>query len=127
MAIVTLRHLLNAVARSKQVYIDWLRATVLFLSYLGVTSDLRTQCMSREEEAESMLNADTCVLTKASVGTSRQTVGNSKQPANGNRNAACSQQMEDIDEAWILGNAVWLWGCWVTSLQSAARHDRTGR
>ena len=48
------------VARSKQMYIEWLEATVLLSHLRGLTSDLGTQCLSRQQQAESILDAGAC-------------------------------------------------------------------
>ena len=53
--------------RSRQVYIKWLEATVLHLSYLWVTSDLSTQCHSRQPHANNNRNTASILTTESKL------------------------------------------------------------
>jgi hypothetical protein len=86
------------VARSRQVCINWVvEALLIILSWLGVASDLNTQRLSRQQQADNTLETGNHVLTEITVGTSRPQqapAGPSRpqQASVGNRNAAYSQQ-----------------------------------
>jgi hypothetical protein len=61
--------------------------------YLGVMSDLSTQCLSRQKQADSLLEAGNHTLTNITASPSRP----QQATANSNRNAAYSQQLQDME------------------------------
>jgi hypothetical protein len=75
------------VARSRQVCINWVvEALLIALSWLGVASDLNTQRLSRQQQADNTLEIGNHVLTEITVGTSRPQqapAGLSGQPKRG--------------------------------------------
>jgi hypothetical protein len=78
---------MQSVARSRQVYINWVvEALLIILSWLGVASDLNTQRLSRQQQADNTLETGNHVLTEITVGTSRPQqapAGLSRQPKRG--------------------------------------------
>jgi hypothetical protein len=62
----------DCVARSKQVYIDRLEATILLLSYLDVTSVLKSTMPVQAVAVRGHARHRHLGTTKASVGASRQ-------------------------------------------------------
>ena len=69
-------------------------AVLLVLSYLGVADDLCTQYLSRQQEADNMLEVGSHIRTKITAGISRPL----HAPAISNRNAASSQEGSQGEE-----------------------------